>query len=141
MFRNILLPVDIEHPESWEKSLPMALKLADTGGTVHILGIVHDVGSAWVAQSLPRDFEEKSLQEMKTRLNELAAGVAEAGIRVATHVGHGHVAEHILKAADRIGADLIVITSLQPDDLRTLLVGSNSGKVARHATIPVLTVR
>lgn len=141
MFRNILLPVDIEHPESWEKSLPMAMQLADSDGTVHILGIVHDVGSAWVAQSLPRDFEEKSLQQMKSRLNDLAASVSGAGIRVETHVGHGHVAEHILKTAGRLGADLIVITSLQPDDLRTLLVGSNSGKVARHATIPVLTVR
>ena len=141
MFRNILLPVDIEHPESWTKSLPMAMKLAGDDGTVHILGIVHDVGSAWVAQSLPRDFEAKSLQQMKTRLNEMAVGVSEAGIRVKTHVGHGHVAEHILKAAGTTGADLIVMTALQPDDLRSLLVGSNSGKVTRHATIPVLTVR
>lgn len=141
MFRNILLPVDIEHPDSWEKALPMAVDLADDDGKLHILGIVHDIGSGWVAQSLPQDFESRSLQMMKSRLNDLAEAVTRQGFQVETHVGHGHIAEHILLTADRVGADLIVIASHQPDDLRTLLVGSNSGKVVRHARIPVLTVR
>ncbi|MDD9707652.1 universal stress protein [Seohaeicola sp. SP36] len=141
MFRNILMPIDIEHPESWEKALPMAVELTGTEGTLHILGIVHDIGSAWVAQSLPRDFEEKSLQNMKSRLNAFASEHLPGNMRVKTHVGHGHVAEHILKAAKTIGAELIVIAAHHPDDLRTLLIGSNSGKVVRNATIPVLTVR
>lgn len=141
MFHNILLPIDIEHPESWEKALPMAVELTGTHGTLHLLGIVHDIGSAWVAGSLPRDFEAKSLQNMKTHLNDFAAANLPADARVKTHVGHGHVAEHILKAAKTIGADLIVIAAHHPDDLRTLLIGSNSGKVVRNATIPVLTVR
>lgn len=141
MFQNILLPVDIEHPESWAKALPMALKLASPDAQLHLLGIVHDIGSGWVSQSLPRDFETQSLQMMKTRLNTLAQEVTRTDLQVKTHVGHGHIAEHILQAAERIGADLIVIASHQPDDLRTLLVGSNSGKVVRHARIPVLTVR
>jgi nucleotide-binding universal stress UspA family protein len=141
MFNNILLPVDIEHPESWKKALPMAVELAGTKGTLHLLGVVHDIGSAWVAQSLPRDFEATSLQMMKTRLAELAAQELPQGMSVKTHVGHGHIAERILLAADAIGADLIVIAALHSDDLRTLMVGSNSGKVVRHAKIPVLTVR
>lgn len=141
MFHNILLPIDIEHPESWEKALPMAVDLTGSDGTLHLLGIVHDIGSAWVSQSLPRDFEAKSLQNMKARLNAFAADKLPGQARVKTHVGHGHVAEHILKAAKTIGADLIVIAAHHPDDLRTLLIGSNSGKVVRNATIPVLTVR
>ena len=141
MFRNILLPIDIEHPESWEKALPMAVELTGTEGTLHLLGIVHDIGSAWVAGALPRDFEAQSLQSMKSSLNVFAAERLPGNMRVKTHVGHGHVAEHILKAAATIGADLIVIAAHHPDDLRTLLIGSNSGKVVRHAKIPVLTVR
>ncbi|MFP5509892.1 MAG: universal stress protein [Alphaproteobacteria bacterium] len=141
MFHNILLPIDIEHPDSWEKALPMAVELTGTHGTLHLLGIVHDIGSAWVAQSLPRDFEAQTLQNMKASLNSFAAQKLPGNTRVKTHVGHGHVAEHILKAAKTIGADLIVIAAHHPDDLRTLLIGSNSGKVARNATIPVLTVR
>lgn len=141
MFRNILLPIDIEHPESWEKALPMAVELTGTAGTLHILGIVHDIGSAWFAGALPRDFEAQSLQNMKSSLNGFAAEKLPGNLRVKTHVGHGHIAEHILKAAKTIEADLIVIAAHRPDDLRTLLIGSNSGKVVRHATIPVLTVR
>lgn len=141
MFKNILLPVDIEHPESWAKALPMAAELAGTQGTLHLLGVVHDIGSAWVAQSLPRDFEATSLHMMKTRLAELAAQELPQGLSIKTHVGHGHIAERILMAADAVGADLIVIAALHSDDLRTLMVGSNSGKVVRHAKIPVLTVR
>ena len=141
MFKNILLPVDVEHPESWGKALPMAVELAGTTGTLHLLGVVHDIGSAWVAQSLPRDFEATSLQMMKTRLADMAAQEVPQGLTVKTHVGHGHIAERILMAADSVGADLIVIAALHSDDLRTLMVGSNSGKVVRHAKIPVLTVR
>ncbi len=123
MFDKVLLPIDMTHPESWEKALPMALRCAGSSGEIHVLGIVHDLGAAMIASYLPEDFEKTAMA------------------RVHVHVGHGHVPETILRIAGDLGADLIVMASHPPNELKTLLVGSNADKVVRHATLPVLVAR
>ncbi|MEZ5767165.1 MAG: universal stress protein [Paracoccaceae bacterium] len=141
MFDCVLLPVDLNHPASWERALPMAAQCAGDGGTVHVLGIVHDVGAALVASFLPEDYETKALNHMEEALEAFVAEKVPAGTKAAPHVGHGHVPETILKVAKKLGADLIVMASHPPDDLRSFLVGSSAEKVVRHAQVPVLVVR
>ena len=141
MFDRILLPIDINHPESWEKALPAAKRCAGDSGEVHLLGIVHDLGSAVVSSFLPADFEKSAMEKLKAKLGDLAAAEFGDGSKVETHVAHGHVPESILRIAGQIDADLIVMASHPPNDFQTLLVGSNADKVVRHATIPVLTIR
>jgi nucleotide-binding universal stress UspA family protein len=141
MFEKILLPVDINHPASWEKSLPAAKKCAGAGGEVHLLGIVHDLGAAVVSTFLPDDFEQRAMESLKGKLLDLAAAQFPKDAKVECHIGHGHVPETILRVADQIGADLIVMASHPPNDLQTLLVGSYAEKVVRNASLPVLTIR
>ncbi|WP_135502021.1 universal stress protein [Roseovarius aestuariivivens] len=141
MFDKVLLPIDVTHPESWEKALPMAVDMCREGGTLHILGIVHDIGAAIVSSYLPDDFEEKSLIKMKEELDAFVAEKVPSGTSAEAHVAHGHVPEHILSEADRLDADLIVIASHPPNDLRSFLIGSNADRIVRHATRPVLVVR
>ncbi|MFC4667376.1 universal stress protein [Seohaeicola nanhaiensis] len=141
MFDKVLLPIDLNHPESWTKALPAALNCAGDSGEIHLLGIVHDLGAAMVAAYLPVGFEEKALAEMESGLQAFQASHLAGHARVHVHVGHGHVPETILKEAAKLGADLIVIASHPPGDLGTLLVGSNADKVVRHADRPVLVVR
>lgn len=141
MFDNVLLPIDLNHPASWEKALPLAVRLCGTEGTLHILGIVHDLGAAMVASYLPAGFEQKALQQMKERLDKFCDEQVPEGTRVLAHVEHGHVPEHVLTAAEREHADLIVMASHPPDDLRSMLVGSYADKVVRHAPMPVMVVR
>ena len=141
MIRRILLPIDVGHESSWRKALPMAAHLAEGGGEVHLLGIVHDVGSALVATALPKGFERQAVAEMGEHLERFAAEHAPEGLDVRTHVSMGHVPQRILSVAEEIGADLIVMASYAPDELRSLLVGSNAGKVVRHSPISVLVVR
>ncbi|GHF56834.1 universal stress protein [Seohaeicola zhoushanensis] len=141
MFDKVLLPIDLTYPESWDKALPAALKCAGTGGEVHLLGIVHDLGSAMVASFLPADFEKQAIARMQTALEEFQAKHLAGDPRVQLHVGHGHVPETILKVARKLDADLIVMASHPHGDLGTLLVGSNADKVVRHADRPVLVVR
>jgi len=141
MFDNVLLPIDINHPASWEKALPMALKLAGDTGELHVLGIVHDIGAAMVASFLPEDFETKALEHMETELEAFITDKIPAGARATPHVGHGHLPETILRIAARLGADVIVMASHPPDDMRAFLVGSSAERVVRHAEIPVMVVR
>ncbi|MEM9797033.1 MAG: universal stress protein [Pseudomonadota bacterium] len=141
MFDKVLLPIDINHPESWEKALPAARQCLGTGGEVHLLGIVHDLGSAMVSSFLPDDFEKTAMEKLKAELKNLAAAQFGADEVVEAHVGHGHVPETILRIAKQIEADLIVMAAHPPNEFQTLLIGSNAGKIVRHATIPVLVVR
>lgn len=138
MFDKILLPIDLNHSESWESALPMAKRCSGSGGEIHLLGIVHDLGVAMVSSYLPEDFEKTSMENLKAQLVEFAASKAPDA---KAHVAHGHVAETILRIAQDIDADLIVMSSHPPNDFKTLLIGSNADKVVRHATIPVLVVR
>lgn len=141
MFEKVLLPIDVTHPESWEKALPAALHCAGDGGEIHLLGIVHDLGNAMVSSFLPDNFEQKAMEELKSKLVDMVASEFPAGSKVVPHVGFGHVPEAIMRAAESVSANLIVMASHPANDFRTLLVGSNAGRVVQHATIPVLTVR
>ena len=141
MHRNVLLPLDLSQEASWTKALPEARALAGDGGTVHLLGIVPDIGSSMVATFLPKGFEAKALGEMKAALDRLAASEFGSGPDVAVHVGHGHVSETILKVAAEIGADVIVMASQQPDELRSILLSSHANSVVRHSPISVMVVR
>ncbi len=141
MFKTILLPIDVTHPESWEKALPIAQTCAGDTGTLHLLGIVHDLGSAMVSSFLPPDFEKQAMEQLKADLTDLAEREVSATVTQEVHVAHGHVAESILRIAERLSADLIVMASHPPSELKSLLVGSQANKVVRHATLPVLVVR
>lgn len=141
MFDNVLLPIDLTHPESWEKALPLAVKMCGHTGTLHVLGIVHDLGAAMVASYLPAGFEQEALQKMEFDLETFRDERIPEGVKARVHVGHGHIPEKVLAAAGDVAADVIVMASHPPDDLRSILVGSYAGKVVRHSPIPVLVVR
>ncbi|MGA9254289.1 MAG: universal stress protein [Roseobacter sp.] len=138
MFDKVLLPIDLNHAESWETALPMAKRCAGPNGEIHLLGIVHDLGAAMVSSYLPDDFEKSAMEKLKASLAEFASSNAPDA---KVHVAHGHVAETILRIADDLDANLVVMTSHPPNDFKTLLIGSNADKVVRHATVPVLVVR
>ncbi|MCF3972949.1 universal stress protein [Paracoccus salsus] len=141
MHENVLLPIDLEHEASWSKALGEAQGLVAEGGTLHLLGIVPDIGSSMVATFLPRGFEIKALDNMKVALDSFAAAQVGEKIRVVTHVGHGHISETILKSAAEVGADLIVMASHKPDELRSFLISSQANSVVRHSPVSVLIVR
>jgi nucleotide-binding universal stress UspA family protein len=141
MHDNILLPIDLQHPESWEKALPVAKRLAGDTGTIHLLGIVHDFGSSMVATFLPKGYETRVLQGMKEALDEFADREFDNPSHIRTYVGHGNVAETILKSASKYQADLIVMASHQPDELRSILVSRDANAVVRHSPISVMVVR
>lgn len=141
MHENVLLPIDLQHEPSWSKALPQARRLAGDSGTVHLLGIVPDIGSSMVATFLPKGFEVKALEEMKAALDNFADAEFPPGSKVAVHVGHGHVSETILKVAADVNADIIVMASHRPDELRSILISSHANSVVRHSPVTVMIVR
>ncbi len=73
-------------------------------------------------------------------LEGMASGPRAAGLSVATGTAEGDIAEEIVGAARRYGADLIVMTGHASEHGRKDLLGSTAHSVLKLCTVPVLVV-
>ena len=141
MYKSILLSVDLNHEKSWENALPAALKLTKTlGAELHVVTIVPRIGMSIVGTFLPEDFEKKALERAAEALHEFAVQNIPEDIRGKRHVAHGTVRDEILKAADTLHCDLIVMAPHRRG-LQNILIGPNTEYVVRHAKQSVLVIR
>ena len=141
MYRNILVPVDLSDKHSWRKALPTAISLCETfEARLHLMTVVPDFGLPMVGQFFPEGYEAKLRQQAARQLKEFAAQQVPGEIECRRIVAEGKIYQEILKAADAIKADLIVMGSHRPE-LADYLLGPNAGKVMRHARCSVMVVR
>ncbi len=140
MFKNILLGVD-----GSEHALHAAKTAADLARSMNskILRVV-------VAfEAVPPYLGEPNLQtaisarmkEAESILDEALKAVGEIPGEIHTEILEGPPAEAILDVADTRKSDLIVMGSRGLGRLAGALLGSQSQKVVRHASCPVLIVR
>jgi len=141
MYKSILLSVDLNHSKSWEHALPAALELTNRfGAALHLVTIVPPIAMPIVGTFLPENFEKQALAKASDELHDFAAKNVPEGIRGKSHVAHGVVREEILKAANTLGCELIVMASHRRG-LQDILIGPNTEYVVRHAKQSVLVVR
>lgn len=141
MAKSILLPVDISDERSWRRPLAEALgMLAAGGGVLHVVTVLPDYGMAMVAGFFRPDYEHEALKRVGAALAEWVGANVPEGVAVHPHVLHGPIYDEILRAADKLGVDLIVIGAHRPD-LKDYLLGPNAARVVRHARQSVYVVR
>ena len=142
MFKTILLPMDLNHEESWAKALPLAKELARAGGgQLHVLAIVPDYGLSMVGAYFPDGFERSVLQRTEAEFEAFVEKHVPDLPSGQVHLAHGHIAKVIIETAESIGADLIVMASHQPDEVRDFMVGSKADRVVHRSPVSVLVVR
>jgi nucleotide-binding universal stress UspA family protein len=141
MYKNILLPVDLNEESSWQTALPTAVEYCKAfGARLHVMTVVPDFGMPVVAQFFPEDYAQRAGQEAVKALHDLTGKTVPDGVEVDHIVGYGTIYEEILKAAKETGCDLIVMASHRPQ-LSDYLLGPNAARVVRHADCSVLVVR
>ena len=141
MYRNILVPVDLSDKHSWRKALPTAISLCETfQGKLHLMTVVPEFGLPMVGQFFPEGYEAKLRQHAAKQLRDFAAQQVPGEIECRRIVAEGKVYQEILKAADAIKADLVVMGSHRPE-LSDDLLGPNAARVTRHARCSVMVVR
>lgn len=141
MFKEILLPVDLGHPGSWGKSLPLAITLCRTmDANLHTLAVIPEIGPGVVDQFFPPDFEKTMTTDTMEDLHAFTRAHVPDDIKVQHIVAHGRVYDEILRVAKEIGSDLIIMAAHRPD-LKDYLIGSNASRVVRHAPCSVLIAR
>lgn len=138
MYKNILVPVDLEHEDQASTMIRTALEIAGSDTPMTLLFVMPEI-PANVALQLPEGSLAKARADAEERLGQLVkAHNVDKTARIVTKVGSPH--HEILEWADRDGVDLIVIASHKPV-LADYLLGSVATSVVRHAKCSVHVIR
>jgi nucleotide-binding universal stress UspA family protein len=97
---------------------------------------VSELGGTALVPPLPSEYDRQGLLEQLQSLQP-----SQSGIDVQHRLEYGDPESIILKVAQEIGADLIVLGTHGRTGLRRLLMGSVAEHILRNAPCPVLTVR
>jgi nucleotide-binding universal stress UspA family protein len=96
------------------------------------------VSSLPIAEALPQPVAPN--EQDRAKLTEWQSQIAQTGLQVTLHEPGGDVVEEILRTADAIKADLIVMGRHGHGAMYNLLVGSVTEGVLKRADRPVLLV-
>lgn len=149
MYDAILVPTD--GSEQSARAADHTLQIArQFGSTVHALSVLDDRSTGRMSQSInelshdapERQEMEQRREEAGTELTDEITGRArEAGLDAEGVVRSGDPADVITDYAAEEGMDLIVMGARGRSAVGKFLLGDVAGKVARHATTPVMLVR
>lgn len=142
-FNQVLVPLD--GSELAEEALPVAVRLLEPGGTLHLV-MVHDTAPQWVgldavvsAAALAGD--APAITTSAGYLEQVAAPLRSQALVVATAVREGPVAPTLCATATELKADLIVMTTHGRGGFSRFWLGSVVDRVVRSARTPVLCLK
>jgi len=138
-YRTILFATDGSGYAALAERHALALALR-TGARIEAVYVVDRYVLAQIAISAPG-----ALDELKGYGRRVLDGLAErarrVGVEVESHLVEGHAGPVIIREAERLGADLVVIGSHGQGALADIILGSASIYVVHHSHIPVCVVR
>jgi nucleotide-binding universal stress UspA family protein len=141
MYKDILLPIDLEHNSSWKHALPVAIEYAAAfKSTLHFVTVIPDSGMSIVNHYFSKDAVKKIIEETRKKLHDFVDQNVPEDITVQHIVTTGNVYESIIATAKKINADLIIMSAHRPE-LKDYLLGPNAARVVRHSDKSVLVVR
>ena len=141
MYKSILLPIDLGDTAACEKAKNTAIQLAELNGAdLHVVAVLPDFGMPIVGIQFEEGFMDKAIAGGQESLTSYVAENISTSANVQSHILQGTIYDEILKAAEKIGCDLIVMASHRPA-LKDYLLGPNAARVMRHAKQSVFIVR
>ncbi|MGE4440032.1 MAG: universal stress protein [Desulfomicrobium sp.] len=143
MYKRILVPIDLQEPDDRARcmGLERSIELCRLyKAQLYILTVVPDMGMPIVANYFPPDAGDKIVSDAEEMLHEMVGIYIPDDIDVNYLVAQGSIYRRILRMAEKINADLIVMPAHRLK-LQDYLLGTNTAKVVRHAGCSVLVVR
>ena len=138
MFKRVLVAVDLGDRAGFDRSMDTAEELAEKhGAELHVVTVLPTFSMPIVGSYFPSSHEDAVLEKARTALADWL-GARKPGAK--GHVAHGTIYDEIMKAADKLNCDVIVMASHRPE-LKDYLLGPNAARVVRHAKQSVFVVR
>ncbi len=141
MFHSILVAIDGSRAS--EGALEMAVHEAQTWkASLHIAYIVE----TGLFASVPLDNTVEVMYSMLEKegacaLEKAKEKAAEKGVTTAVYTRQGHAGSEILKLAQEVRADLIIMGSHGKSEVDRLLLGSVSSFVVSHSPVTTMGLR
>ena len=141
MYKHILVAIDLNEESGWRRPLVAGAKHARKfGADLTVMTVVREVEALMRAKVAPIGYE-LFVADLE---NKLAARVRETNaydLHPKLFVTHGEsIYDEILLHAKDAEVDLIVVGSHRPA-MKDYLLGTNAGRVVRHAPCSVLVAR
>lgn len=134
MFKTVLVGADSS--ETARRAVSGAIELVKAlGGQLHVV-TAYDPEPMRVS-AVPAEFRDNVKRPAEVLLDDLRQMIANEGIEAEYHPATGDAAEAIVRVADRVGADLVVVGNRGMKGVRRLL-GSVPSSVAHKANCSVL---
>lgn len=140
---KILVPIDFSKKSEYASKMAakMAVKMNATIYLIHLIELpkgVVDMGSS-SRFSIPESM--LYLRKVREKVLDFKEQIFSKETKVEYFIKLNNPHEGILKYADKINADLIIMGSKGHSKLEEILIGSNTEKVVRTSKIPVLVVK
>jgi nucleotide-binding universal stress UspA family protein len=138
---NLLVAVDFSG--ATVRQLDAVRRLAAAAGAVHLVHVVEpdpDFIGFEAGPDVVRDQVAAEFRDAHERVQTLAEGLRSDGFDATALLIQGPTVEMIVRTADKVGAEAIVVGSHGHGALFDLVVGSVSAGVMRAAKVPVLVV-
>jgi len=139
---RILVPIDFS--KTAEGALPWAASLAArSDAELILLHVVEKFPIDYVlGHELMRQTITPLMKDSEAELKRIAESVTKStGTKASGVIRAGKPFKEICSAAQKVGADLIALTTHGYTGLKRVWLGSTAERVVRYASCPVLTVR
>lgn len=136
MYQTIIVPVAMDQLERGEAILGRARHLRAEGGRIVLLNVVEDF-QGYLAIDFPVELIEQEQDQARLKLEALRNRL---GISADIEVRYGGAAREIIKAAEELSADLVIVASHRPG-IANYLIGATADRVVRHCPVSVLVDR
>ncbi|AKJ41831.1 universal stress protein UspF [Pragia fontium] len=145
MYHTILVPIDISNPELTQLVISHVEAQVSLNSTarVHFLTVIpifpyySSLGLGYSGELFDKD---KLKSEALLQLTEAIKDFNIPEDRIEKHLATGAPKDGILKLAESIQADIIIVASHRPS-ITTYLLGSNAAAIVRYAKCSVLVIR
>ncbi len=141
IFKNILIPIDLNDKKSIKGILSKALMLATNfQAKLHFMYVISEFGTKMFEDYLPKNWRTEKKEKYKAQIKELIKQYIPDEIETDYYIGSSAVYDEIIKHSNEIKADLIIISAVRLQ-LKDYMLGPNASKIVCHSDISVLVVR
>ncbi len=140
MFKKILVPVDIDYTETAAAVYHTTAEMAKlSGAEIQLVSVMPGFGMPIVAAYISDEVRKEAGDNFKASLEKFIQDNCDEPVSFTVRTGKNW--EEIIKAADKWGADLIVVYHNRRHEINEVFSRSCSQRVADHANCSVLRLR
>ena len=140
MFKKILVPIEVDYPDAARAVYQKAAVLAkQSGAEIQLVSVMPGFGMPIVASYISDEVRQEAKGRFKESVEQFIENNCDEKVSFSIRTGKNW--EEIIKAADKWGADLIVVYHNRRRDINEIFSNSCSQRVADNANCSVLRLR